>query len=40
MIPLHLNVGNGYQCHWVIDANFAVGDQKFIGYPTNTNNVS
>ncbi len=31
-------IGISYRCHWVADAKLAVGDQKFIKYPTDANN--
>jgi len=36
-IRLNLKIGIGYRCHQVADAKFAVGDQKFIGYPIYAN---
>jgi hypothetical protein len=39
-IQFDLKVGIGYRRHRVTDANFAIGDQKLIGYATDANNVS
>ncbi len=35
---IDLNIGIEYRWHRVADADFAVGDQKFIGYPTDVSN--
>jgi hypothetical protein len=37
-IQPNVKIGIGYQCHRVADANFAVGDQNFIGYLTDATN--
>ncbi len=36
-IRLNLEIGIGYRCHRVADANFAVGDQKCIWSTTDAN---
>ena len=33
-------MSSGHRCHRVADANFAVGGQNFIGYPTDAKDVS
>jgi hypothetical protein len=35
-----VTMASGSIGHQVADANFAVGDRKFIGYPTDANDVS